>query len=313
MRINPAGQRQPHQFQVRVDRHAGLRVWMGKHHRADLYRPDPAAQVELDHQGLARELRLRDVREQLAGIHINRVAARRLDDLGVHYIEGGWPGSNPKDMQFFQQAAGSRFHTAKVAAFGATRKPGISPSRDANLNALIDAGTKVTTIFGKSWDLHAKHILCTTLEENLEMIREMSEVDGALKRGQEAAARVESRQALAALDRALDTVEHIRDQRNVVYHNAVDTWYESWFPRVGEANGRKYLDAVDDVKDHLPMRTVDMSYLVYRELILPLGEWHQQVQAVRNQYARAHGLPARAAGFDWKDLETVVEGDPASE
>jgi 2-isopropylmalate synthase len=98
--------------------------------------------------------------------------ARRLDDLGVHYIEGGWPGSNPKDMQFFQQAARTEFHTAKVAAFGATRKPRISPSRDANLNALIDAGTPVTTIFGKSWDLHAKHILCTTLEENLEMIRE---------------------------------------------------------------------------------------------------------------------------------------------
>ena len=69
--------------------------------------------------------------------------------------------------------------------------------------------------------------------QNLEMIREMSEVDGALKRAQEAAARVESRQAVAALDQALDTVEHIRDQRNVVYHNAVDTWYQSWFPRVG--------------------------------------------------------------------------------
>ena len=79
--------------------------------------------------------------------------------------------------------------------------------------------------------------------QNLEMIREMSEVDGALKRAQEAAADVKFRQAVAALDRALDTVEHIRDQRNAVYHNAVDTWYESWHPRVAEANGRKYLDA----------------------------------------------------------------------
>ncbi len=146
--------------------------------------------------------------------------------------------------------------------------------------------------------------------QNLEMIREMSEVDGALKRAQEAAARVESRQAVAALDQALDTVEHIRDQRNVVYHNAVDTWYQSWFPRVAEANGRKYLDGVDDVKDHLPMRTVDMSYLVYRELILPLGKWYGQVLAVRNEYAAAHGLAARTNAFNWKDTNTVVEGDP---
>jgi hypothetical protein len=139
--------------------------------------------------------------------------------------------------------------------------------------------------------------------QNLEMIREMSEVDGALKRAQEAAARVESRQAVAALDQALDTVERMRDQRNVAYHSAVDTWYESWFPRVAEANGRKYLDAVDDVKDHLPMRTVDMSYLIYRELILPLGEWYGQVLAVRNEYAAAHGLAARTGKFDWTDYK----------
>ncbi|HET7101801.1 MAG TPA: beta-N-acetylhexosaminidase [Terriglobia bacterium] len=140
--------------------------------------------------------------------------------------------------------------------------------------------------------------------QNLEMIREMSEVDGALKRAQEAAAEVKFSQALAALDRALDTVEHIRDQRNVAYHNAVDTWYESWHPRVAEANGRKYLDEVDDVKDHLPMRTVDMSYLVYRELILPLGEWYGQVLAARNEYAAAHGLAARTKKFDWKEYKT---------
>jgi len=136
--------------------------------------------------------------------------------------------------------------------------------------------------------------------QNLEMIREMGEVDGALKRAQEAA-EVESRQAVAALDRALDTVEQIRDQRNEAYHNAVDTWYQSWFPRVAEANGRKYLDGVDDVKDHLPMRTVDMSYLIYRQLILPLGEWYDQVEAARNQYAEHHGLPARNDKLHWKE------------
>ena len=145
--------------------------------------------------------------------------------------------------------------------------------------------------------------------QNLQMIEEINKVNEALKRAQTAAAHVQFNQAVAALDGALDIVERIRDQRNVGFHNAVDTWYKSWFPRVPEANGRKYLNEVDDVKDHLPMRTIDMSYLVYRELMLPLGKWYEEVQSVRNQYAGAHGLPTRTRAFDWKDSNTVIEGD----
>ena len=74
-----------------------------------------------------------------------------------------------------------------------------------------------------------------------------------------------------------------------------------WYPRVAEANGRKYLDEVDDVKDPLPVRTVDMSYLVYREMILPFREWFDQVEKVRNQYAKAHNLPERTDKLDWID------------
>jgi hypothetical protein len=70
---------------------------------------------------------------------------------------------------------------------------------------------------------------------------------------------------------------------------------------VKEANGRKYLDKVDDIKDHQPVRTVDMSYLVYRELLYPLGEWAKTVIAVRNEYATAHKIPSRSYIFDWKD------------
>ena len=80
--------------------------------------------------------------------------------------------------------------------------------------------------------------------------------------------------------------------------DATATWYKSWFPRVAEAKGRRYLDKVDDVKDHLPVRTVDMSYLVDRELLYPLDDWAAQVQSVRNGYAAAHHLPAR--DLDWK-------------
>jgi 2-isopropylmalate synthase len=96
--------------------------------------------------------------------------AQRLDALGIHYIEGGWPGSNPKDIRFFRQIQGAQLKQAKVAAFGSTRRPGIAPGSDPNLQALVDAGAPVATIFGKSWDFHVTEALETTLEENLAMI-----------------------------------------------------------------------------------------------------------------------------------------------
>src|SRR5215510_9619814 len=96
--------------------------------------------------------------------------AQRLDALGVHYIEGGWPGSNPKDIRFFRQIQDAHLKQAKVAAFGSTRRPGIAPGSDPNLQALVDAGAPVATIFGKSWDFHVTEALETTLEENLAMI-----------------------------------------------------------------------------------------------------------------------------------------------
>lgn len=98
--------------------------------------------------------------------------AHRLDDLGVHYIEGGWPGSNPRDMRFFELAKRETFHTAKITAFGSTRKPGISPETDQNIQTLIDADTPVITIFGKTWDLHVQKVMDNTLDENLAMITE---------------------------------------------------------------------------------------------------------------------------------------------
>ncbi|HJU63136.1 MAG TPA: citramalate synthase, partial [Candidatus Binatia bacterium] len=96
--------------------------------------------------------------------------AQRLDALGIHYIEGGWPGSNPKDIRFFRQIQDAQLKQAKVAAFGSTRRPGIAPGSDSNLQALVEAGAPVATIFGKSWDFHVTEALETTLEENLAMI-----------------------------------------------------------------------------------------------------------------------------------------------
>ncbi|HQP25967.1 MAG TPA: citramalate synthase [Smithellaceae bacterium] len=96
--------------------------------------------------------------------------ARRLDDVHFHYIEGGWPGSNPKDMRFFEMAKEVKFKNAKLTAFGSTRKPHIRPENCPNLKALIKAETPAVAIFGKTWDLHVTEILKVSLDENLAMI-----------------------------------------------------------------------------------------------------------------------------------------------
>ncbi|MEK7247553.1 MAG: citramalate synthase, partial [Chloroflexota bacterium] len=96
--------------------------------------------------------------------------ARKLDDIGVHYIEGGWPGSNPKDAEFFARAGELRLRNAKIAAFGSTRRAGGTADSDPNLKALIEARTPVVTIVGKGSDQQVLKILETTLEENLAML-----------------------------------------------------------------------------------------------------------------------------------------------
>jgi 2-isopropylmalate synthase len=96
--------------------------------------------------------------------------ARKLDELGVHYIEGGWPGSNPKDAEFFVRAQSLQLQHARLAAFGSTRRPGGNAQDDANLRALLDSRTPVVTIVGKASDIHVRDVLETTPEENLAMI-----------------------------------------------------------------------------------------------------------------------------------------------
>ncbi|MDJ0782523.1 MAG: citramalate synthase [Desulfosarcinaceae bacterium] len=96
--------------------------------------------------------------------------ALRLDESGIQYIEGGWPGSNPRDMEFFDLAKRESFRNAKLAAFGATRRPGIAPEEDPNLQALVASQAPVVTIFGKTWRLHVEEIMDNTPMENLAMI-----------------------------------------------------------------------------------------------------------------------------------------------
>jgi 2-isopropylmalate synthase len=95
---------------------------------------------------------------------------RKLDELGVHYVEGGWPGSNPKDVEYFQRVKALPLARARIAAFGSTRRAGTAAEADGNLLALLAADTPVVTLVGKGSDLHVRRVLETTLEENLAMI-----------------------------------------------------------------------------------------------------------------------------------------------
>ncbi|MBN2281574.1 MAG: citramalate synthase [Candidatus Marinimicrobia bacterium] len=101
--------------------------------------------------------------------------AQKLDEFGVDYIEGGWPGSNPKDMQFFELAKKTTFNHAKICAFGSTKRAKFAVEEDPNIQALIEADTPAISIFGKTWLLHVEKALKISPEENLGLIRESIE------------------------------------------------------------------------------------------------------------------------------------------
>ena len=105
----------------------------------------------------------------LSGLDKVRLA-KRLDDFGIDYIEGGWPGSNPKDIEFFKEAKNISWKRSKIVAFGSTRRVGIKVSEDPQVALLLEANTPAVTIYGKTWDLHVTEVLRTTIEENQAMI-----------------------------------------------------------------------------------------------------------------------------------------------
>jgi 2-isopropylmalate synthase len=98
--------------------------------------------------------------------------AQKLDELGIHYIEGGWPGSNPKDIAFFKDIKDVTLSQAKIAAFGSTRRAKVTPAEDNNIQTLIQAQPDAVTIFGKTWDFHVREALRISLQENLDLIND---------------------------------------------------------------------------------------------------------------------------------------------
>lgn len=152
------------------------------------------------------------------------------------------------------------------------------------------------------YNLQVLRTVAQLCRQNLTMLLNLQKIDHLLQLSSDAAG-ANPALAVSLIDQALDEVKSIRVERNEVLQSVTTVWYQDWFPRVAEANGRKFLDLVDDVKDHGPARTVDMSYLIYRQLKLPLGKWAKEVLDARNQFATKNNLPARNETFNWESIE----------
>ncbi len=107
--------------------------------------------------------------------------AEKLDDLGIHYLEGGWPSANPKDLEFFRRLSGARLKNAQLVAFGSTVKKNLTPGQDPQVSALAKLPVKFVTIVGKTWELHIREVLRASRGKNLEMIRDT--IDYLAQRG----------------------------------------------------------------------------------------------------------------------------------
>lgn len=173
--------------------------------------------------------------------------AQKLDDLGVAYIEGGWPGSNPKDVEFFEKARLVQWKTAKIAAFGSTCRVNGTPDNDANIKALLDARTPVCTIVGKSWTLHVHDVLKTTLEDNLRIIEES--VAFLVKHGKE----------------VIFDAEHFFDGYKA------DAGYALHTLKAAASGGANILVLCDTNGGSMPWEITEIISQVQNEVSLPLG------------------------------------------
>jgi hypothetical protein len=174
------------------------------------------------------------------------------------------------------------------------------PGNDELLGLLYGAQRHVEL---NGYNLEVFSAISALFRQNLRFVESLAAVEASLLEASAAAKKGDHAEALASVDRALETVRRAREDRNSALRQAVATWYKSWYPRTPDANGRRFLHELDDVKDHLPDRTVDMSYLVYRELLLPMDEWYGRVQSARNEYAQGHKLATRSERLDWTSLD----------
>ena len=173
--------------------------------------------------------------------------AEKLDAFGFHYIEGGWPGSNPKDIAFFAEAKRKKFKNARLAAFGATRRKGVRVETDEQVRLLLEAHTPVVTIVGKTWLLHVKEVLRATPDENLAMIADTVRF-------------LKDHGKFVIYD-----AEHSFDGYNDRPDYALDTW------RVAEKAGADFIVLCDTNGGRLPGEVARITSLAARKLSTRVG------------------------------------------
>jgi len=170
----------------------------------------------------------------------------------------------------------------------------------AELMNLIDSN-RSSEIQSYNWRvLHSVAAMCA---QNLHLHRQLKNIDHYLRSAEMNANDRHFKQAVNCIDSALATAKEIKNERDSVFALIKKVWYEEWLPLVPEANGRRFLHELDDIKDHRPGRTVDLSYLIYRQLNFPLDRWASETLKNRNTYARAHGLPVSEYKLDWDKYE----------
>ncbi len=154
----------------------------------------------------------------------------------------------------------------------------------------------------QTYNLQVLQSVAQLCRQNLQMLLDLKKINGFMTLAMQASAGNPAI-AVALIDAALDKLNAIRNQRNEVLQSVTATWYQEWYPKVAEANGRKFLHQADNVKDHHPDRTIDMSYLIYRQLKYPLGNWAKEVLEVRNRFAKQHNLLERKELFNWDSIQ----------
>ncbi len=197
------------------------------------------------------------------------------------HIDGDWAGENKARLDLAERSL---------------------QSNDELLDLLYSASQRVKL---NRYNLEIYLSVARLYRQNLFMLENLAQIAAYLNQAETLAGQSKAKEAVEAMDHALDLAAATEHGRNVVLRDATATWYKSWQPRVASANGRSYLHELDDVKDHVPDRTVDMSYLVYRELNYPLGDWADAVVLVRNQYATAHGIDVRDVKLDWQNTSEI--------
>ncbi len=154
----------------------------------------------------------------------------------------------------------------------------------------------------KKYNIEVLNSVAALCRQNLTMLQALSQISKQLQRASVEAATKPAR-AVALIDSALLRVAGIKNERNKTLAFVEQVWFKDWQPLVAEANGRRFLSAVDNIKDHQPGRTIDLGYLIYRQLHYPMDAWAAGVVQARNAFAQKNGLPASSFKLDWKSYK----------